>query len=109
MNLIKGSLDNPVARFMVTIGLMVLGVISFTNLTIDLFPDITYPVAAVVTDYRGATPEDVETSLTRPVEKTVSRIQGVKHVSSYSREGISLISIQFNWGTDLDSASVDIQ
>ena len=109
MNLIKGSLDNPVARFMVTIGIMVLGVLSFTNLAIDLFPDITFPVAGVITDYRGATPEDVETSVTRPVEKSVSRIQGVRYVSSYSREGISLISIQFNWGTNLDSASVDIQ
>lgn len=109
MNLIKGSLDNPVARFMVTLGVMVLGVISFTNLAIDLFPDITYPVAAVVADYRGASPADVEVSLTRPIEKAVSRIQGVKHVSSYSREGISLISIQFNWGTNLDAASVDIQ
>ncbi|MBI2360255.1 MAG: efflux RND transporter permease subunit, partial [Deltaproteobacteria bacterium] len=109
MNLIKGSLDNPVARFMVTLGIMVLGVISFTNLAIDLFPDITYPVAAVVTEYRGATPEDTEVALTRPVEKTVSRIQGVRYVSSYSREGISLISIQFNWGTDLNAAAVDIQ
>lgn len=109
MNLIKGSLDNPVARFMITLGVMVLGVISFTNLAIDLFPDITYPVAAVVTDYRGATPEDVETSITRPIEKAVSRVQGVRYVSSYSREGISIISIQFNWGTDLDSTSIDIQ
>ncbi len=109
MNLIKGSLDNPVARFMVTIGLMVLGVISFTNLAIDLFPDIDYPVAGVITEYRGATPEDVETSVTRPLEKTVSRIQGIRYVASYSREGISLLSIQFNWGTNLDASSVDIQ
>ncbi|MBI4488236.1 MAG: efflux RND transporter permease subunit, partial [Deltaproteobacteria bacterium] len=109
MNLIKGSLDNPVARFMITIGIMVLGVISFTNLAIDLFPEITYPVAGVITDYRGATPEDVETSLTRPIEKSVSRIQGVRYVSSYSREGISLISIQFNWGTNLDAVSADMQ
>jgi len=109
MNLIKGSLDNPVARFMVTIGVMVLGVISFTNLAIDLFPEITYPVAGVVTEYRGATPEDIETTLTRPIEKAVSRIQRVRHVASYSRDEITLVSIQFYWGTDLDAASIDIQ
>lgn len=109
MNLIKGSLDNPVARFMITLGFMVLGVISFTNLAIDLFPEITYPVGGVVTEYRGATPEDVETGVTRPIEKAVSRIQGVRYVSSYSREGISIVSIQFNWGTNLDAASIDIQ
>jgi CzcA family heavy metal efflux pump len=109
MNIIKGSLDNPVARFMVTLGVMVLGVISFTNLAIDLFPEITYPVAGVITEYRGATPEDVETGVTRPVEKSVSRIQGVKHVASYSREGISLVTVQFVWGTNLDAAAIDIQ
>ena len=109
MDLIKGSLDNPVARFMMTIGIMLLGVISFTNLAIDLFPEITYPVAGVTTDYRGATPEDIETAITRPVEKAVSRIQGVRYVASYSRDGISLVSIQFNWGTNLDTASNDIQ
>ena len=109
MDLIKGSLDNPVARFMITIGIMLLGVISFTNLAIDLFPEITYPVAGVTTDYRGATPEDIETAITRPVEKAVSRIQGVRYVASYSRDGISLVSIQFNWGTNLDTASNDIQ
>lgn len=109
MNLIKGSLDNPVARFMVTVGIMVLGVISFTNLAIDLLPEITSPVAGVVTNYRGATPEDIETAVTRLIEKTVSRIQGVRSVASYSREGVSLVTLQFNWGTDLDAASIDMQ
>lgn len=109
MDLIRGSLKNPVARFMVAIGIILLGIIAFSNLAIDLFPEISYPVVSVVTDYPGASPEDVEITITRPIEKRVSRIQNVRHVSSRSREGASVVTIEFYWGTDLDIASTDIQ
>jgi len=94
---------------MVAIGIILLGAIAFSNLAIDLFPEISYPVVSVVTDYPGASPEDVETTITRPIEKRVSRIQNVRHVSSRSREGFSVVTIEFYWGTDLDIASTDIQ
>lgn len=109
MDLIRGSLKNPVARFMVAIAIILLGVIAFSNLAIDLFPEISYPIVSVVTDYPGASPEDVEISITRLVEKRVSRLQNVRHVSSRSREGSSVVTIEFYWGTDLDIASTDIQ
>lgn len=109
MDLIRGSLRNPVGRFMLAIAILLLGTIAFSNLAIDLFPEISYPIVNVVTDYPGASPEDVEISITRLIEKRVSRIQNVRHVSSRSREGSSVVTIEFYWGTDLDIASTDIQ
>lgn len=109
MDLIRGSLKNPVSRFMVAIGIILLGIIAFSDLAIDLFPEITYPIASVVTEYPGASPQDVEMTITRPIEKRLSRIQNVRHVSSRSRDGISVVTVEFYWGTNLDVASFDIQ
>ena len=109
MDLIKGSLKNPVARFMIAIGIILLGIIAFQHLAIDLFPDISYPIVSVTTEYEGASPEDIEISLTRPIEKRVSRIQNVRFVSSRSREGLSNVILEFYWGTNLDVAATDIQ
>ena len=94
---------------MFDIGIILLGVIAFSNLAIDLFPDISYPIIAVTTEYPGASPEDIEITITRPIEKRVSRIQNVRYVSSRSREGVSTLNIEFYWGTNLDVASTDIQ
>ncbi|MBI3079530.1 MAG: efflux RND transporter permease subunit, partial [Deltaproteobacteria bacterium] len=109
MDLIRGSLNNPIARFMSAIAIILLGLIAFSKLSVDLFPDITYPIVSVVTEYKGASPEDVEISISRPIEKIVSRIQNVKSVQSRSREGLSIIQVEFNWGTNLDTSATDIQ
>lgn len=109
MDLIRGSLKNPVARFMMAFGIILLGAIAFSNLAIDLFPEISYPIIAITTEYPGASPEDIETTITRLIEKRVSRIQNVRYVSSRSREGISTVNVEFYWGTNLDVASIDIQ
>jgi hydrophobe/amphiphile efflux-1 (HAE1) family protein len=109
VDIIRGSLKNPVARFMMAIAIILLGMIAFSNLAIDLFPEISYPIISVVTEYEGASPEDIEVTITRLVEKRMSRIQNVRYVSSRSREGISSVTMEFYWGTDLDVASNDIQ
>jgi CzcA family heavy metal efflux pump len=109
MDMIRGSLKNPVARFMVAIGIILLGMIAFSNLAIDLFPDISYPIISVSTEYPGAGPEDIEISVTRLIEKRVSRIQNVRYVSSRSRDSYSNVIVEFYWGTNLDVASSDIQ
>lgn len=102
-------MKNPVAIYMFAIGIILLGLIAFSDLAIDLFPDISLPIISVETEYTGASPQDVEISITRLIEKRVSRIQNVRYVSSRSREGRSDVTIEFYWGTDLDVASADIQ
>ena len=109
MDMIRGSLKNPVARYMMASGIILLGMIAFSNLAIDLFPDISYPIVTVTTEYSGASPQDIEISVTRLIEKRLSRIQNVRHISSRSREGFSNVTVEFYWGTNLDVASADIQ
>jgi hydrophobe/amphiphile efflux-1 (HAE1) family protein len=109
MDMIRGSLKNPVARFMVAIGIILLGMIAFSNLAIDLFPDISYPIISISTEYPGASPQDIEISVTRLIEKRISRIQNVRYVSSRSRDSYSTVIVEFYWGTNLDVASSDIQ
>jgi HAE1 family hydrophobic/amphiphilic exporter-1 len=109
MDMIRASLKNPVALFMFAIGIILVGLIAFSDLAIDLFPDVSLPVITVQTDYEGASPQDIEMTITRPIEKRVSRIQNVRYVSSRSREGTSNVTVEFYWGSDLNVASNDIQ
>ena len=108
MNLAKFALRNPVTILMAVLGSIILGVISFSKLPVDMFPEITYPSITVGTFYPGANPQDIERTVTYPVEKAVSTVNGVKYVSSISRQGASLVTVYFNWGTNLDSAQSDV-
>jgi len=83
---------------MVTVGIILIGIIAFADLAIDLFPDISLPVITVQTEYEGASPPDIEMSITRPIEKRVTRIQNVRYVSSRSREGVSNVTVEFLLG-----------
>ena len=94
---------------MFAIGIILLGLIAFSDLAIDLFPDVSYPIITVQTKYLGASPQDIEMTITRLIEKRVSRIQNVRYVSSRSRQDVSNVTIEFYWGTNLDVASTDIQ
>jgi HAE1 family hydrophobic/amphiphilic exporter-1 len=85
------------------------GLFSLSRLPIDMYPDITFPLIGVITQYEGASPEDIENLITRPIEEAVSAVEGVEQVKSTSRHGVSQIFIEFNWGTDLDNAEMDVR
>lgn len=108
MNLARFALRNPITILMAVLGSIILGAISFTKLPVEMFPEITYPSITVATFYPGANPQDIERTVTYPVEKAVSTVNGVKYVSSISRQGASLVTIYFNWGANLDSAQSDV-
>ena len=108
MWLTRLALKNPVLILMLSLMLVILGVVSLNRLSVDLFPDITVPVIRVVTFYTGAGPEDIEKSITQPIERAVSAAPGVDRVESSSKQGISLISVWFNYGTNLDNAMFDV-
>jgi len=108
MNLAKFALRNPITILMAVLGSIILGAVSFSKLPVDMFPDITFPSITVATFYTGANPQDMERMVTYPVEKAVSTVNGVKYVSSISRQGASLVTIYFNWGTNLDAAQSDV-
>lgn len=89
---------------MVFAGVVLLGIISLRNLSIDLLPNLSFPKLSVLTEYAGASPEEIENLITANLESLFSPIPGVKRVSSVSREGISLVSLEFHWGTDMNFA-----
>ena len=88
---------------------MFLGVISFVRLPIDLLPSIAYPRLVVHTRYPDVGPSEVERFVTEPIEQVVGRVPGVERVESVSREGISLVTLRFSWGTDMDFAALNVR
>lgn len=109
MNLPELSVKRPVAVSMIILILMVLGFISFTRLGLDFFPDLQFPEVAVITTYPGASSEEIETLITRPLEESVATVSGVKKVKSSSREGVSLIQAELDWGSNLDLVAQDVR
>ncbi len=108
MWLTRLALRNPVLILMLSLMTIVLGSVSLQRLSVDLFPDITVPVIRVATFYNGAGPGDIEKSITQPLERAVSASPGVDRVESLSKQGVSVISVWFNYGTNLDNAQFEV-
>jgi len=94
---------------MIIVTLVVLGVFSWVELQIDMFPNVDLPVISVRTVYPGVAPETMETEVTRKIEEAVNPTSGVKHISSITTEGLSNIVVLFHLGTDLTRAQQDVQ
>jgi len=107
--MIKFSVRHPVSITMLIGILIVIGLVSLSRLGLDLLPELTYPAVTIITNYSGVAPEDIENMITKPIEEVVSTISGVKKVSSYSMEGVSYVTVEFEWGKNLDFAAQDIR
>ncbi len=109
MSLSDLSIRRPVATSMLYVAVAVVGVVSFLRLPIDLLPDVSFPTLSVWTGYADAGPAEVERFVTEPVEAALSRVPGVRSVDSRSREGQSLVRLQFYWGTDMEFAMLHVR
>ncbi len=109
MSLPKLAVGRPVMTTMVFVGVMLLGVVSFSRLQVDLLPDIDFPSISVNTTYDGAGPEEIETLITRPIEEALGTVEGIDRIESFSTEGRSRVALRFVWGTNLDSAMNDVR
>lgn len=109
MKLPELSIRRPVLVSMIYTGILVLGIMSLRMLPVDLMPDITLPSIGIVTIYPGATPKDVETLVTKPIEDYVSTVPNLKEVISRSLENISVVSMRFAWGTNMDEAANEVR
>ena len=103
------SIRRPVATSMLYVAVAVVGVVSFLRLPIDLLPDVSFPTLSVWTGYADAGPAEVERFVSEPVEAALSRVPGVRSVDSRSREGQSLVRLQFYWGTDMEFAMLHVR
>jgi HAE1 family hydrophobic/amphiphilic exporter-1 len=109
MSLASRSIRRPVAVAMLFIAIIFLGLISFFRLPVDLLPDIAYPRLVVYTAYPGVAPAEVERLVTAEIERQVAAVPGVERIESVSREGISLVTLRFAWGTDMDFAALNVR
>ncbi|TGB01648.1 efflux RND transporter permease subunit [Halobacillus salinus] len=109
MNLVNLSVKRPVGVIMIVVALLGLGFVSLRSLTIDLYPEIELPIAVVSTSYEGAAPQEVEKLVSRPVESSVSSIEGLEVLQSQSQAGSSLVLMQFNTGVNLDSTLLEVR
>jgi HAE1 family hydrophobic/amphiphilic exporter-1 len=103
------SIRRPVFATMMMVTLVVLGIVAYKRLSLDEYPDVTYPVIIVQTSYPGTSPEVMERQISRPIEQAVNTVQGIYEVSSTSLEGISIVRLQFNLGADVKGAQQDVQ
>src|SRR5690625_882472 len=109
MNLPKFAVDRPVTTTMVFFAIVLLGIVSLTRLPIDLFPEIEPPIISVITSYPGAGAEDVERNVTEVLERTLGTVSDLKQITSSSEDNVSLIMLEFDWGTNLDVATNDVR
>ncbi|HLS20033.1 MAG TPA: efflux RND transporter permease subunit [Bacillota bacterium] len=109
MRLVNTSVRRPVGVIMIVLAIIALGFVSARNLVIDLFPKIDFPVAVIATTYQDAAPEDVENLISRPLEASISSIEGIETVQSQSQSGNSLVLMMFKNGVDLDQALLDVR
>ena len=106
MWLTRLALKNRIAVFMAAMILVLVGARSVPEIAIDLFPSLAVPVLVVGTLYPGASPKDVEQSITVPLEKTLATVENVDHIQSQSREGVSAIQVWFHWDEDLNAGLI---
>jgi len=109
MRIVKFSVSHPVTVGMFTIALVLFGAIALRNLPIELLPEISYPALTVRTEYPGNAPIEVENLITRPIEEAVGVVGNVMQVRSVSKAGVSEVTIEFDWGTNMDFAVLDVR
>lgn len=109
MNIIKTAVKRRVTVMMIFVCIVMLGLVSFGRLGMDLMPDMEIPVALVMTTYSGAGSEEVESMVTETIETAVASVEGVQDIYSMSSSGSSMVMVQYDWGTDLDNAGLNLR
>lgn len=109
MGIADVAVRRRVTMLMLSLVVALFGLIALTRLGLDFFPELEYPMVSVVTTYGQAASEEVEEHITKHIEEMVATVKNVKSVRSFSSEGLSVVQVEFNWGTNLDFAAQDIR
>lgn len=109
MKLYETSVNKPVSTILIFVGIIIFGLYSLSRLSIDLYPDIESNQIMIFTTYSGANSSDIEENVTRILENGLNTVSDLKEIRSSSQDNISLISLEFEWGTDLDVATNDVR
>ena len=109
MNIYKTSVNNPITSIIVFVAVAIMGIFSLSRLGIDLFPDIESNMLMVMTSYPGASAEDIENNVTRPLENVLNGVDHLKDITSQSKENMSVVTLEFEYGYDLDILANDVR
>lgn len=109
MSLYEGAVKKPIMTTLCFVAVMVLGLFSLSKLPVDLYPDIETNTILVITTYPGASASDVENNVTRPLENTLNAVEHLKHITSESRENTSVITLEFEFGNDIEVLTNDVR
>jgi HAE1 family hydrophobic/amphiphilic exporter-1 len=109
MNLSKLAVRRPVTIMMLVLIVVIIGLVSLSRLPIDLLPKIEVPVAIVITSHEGVGPQEIEKMITRPLEEAIATVNNIENISSISSEGNSIVVAEFNFGTDMNFAALEMR
>ena len=109
MAIYKTAINKPITTGLIFVAVIVLGLFSLTRLPIDQMPEMDPPYVTVMTTYAGANASDIETNITKLVENSLNSVDGLKNITSNSRDNISVVTLEFEWGADIDEALNDIR
>lgn len=109
MSLYSTAVRKPVSTALMFVAIVILGIFSLTRLSVDLLPNIETNTILVMTSYAGASASDIETNVTKPLENVLNTVSDLKHISSQSRENISVITLEFEFGINIDVATNDVR
>jgi HAE1 family hydrophobic/amphiphilic exporter-1 len=109
MKIYETAVKNPVGTALIFIGVVLIGIMFYIQLPIDLFPDIEVNMVSVITTYPGAGAEDVETNVTRPLEDALNTTENLNEITSESRDGVSVIMLEFEYGINMDEVMNDVR
>ena len=109
MKISRTSVRRPIGTAILYLAVALFGFVSLEQLAVDLLPSVEMPRISITTPYEGVAPEEIETLITRPIEQAVSSIEGVDELYAVSAEGLSRVSLQFDWGTNLEVALDDVR
>ncbi|MCH5216246.1 MAG: efflux RND transporter permease subunit [Muribaculaceae bacterium] len=109
MSLYSNAVKRPVMTILVFVAVVILGMFSLQKLPIDLYPDVDTNTIMVMTSYPGTSASDIEQNVTRPLENVLNSVENLKHITSKSRENISVITLEFEYGNDIDVLTNDVR
>ena len=109
MSIYKSAINSPITTALVFVAVMILGVFSYIKLPIDQFPEMEPPYISVMTSYAGANSSEIETNVSKLLENSLNSVEGLKEITSTSKDNLSLVTLEFEWGYELDEAVNDIR
>ena len=109
MSIYSSSVKRPVTVILIFVAVVIIGLFSLQKLPIDLYPDIDTNTIMVMTTYQGASAQDIEQNVTRPLENTLNSVEHLKHITSNSKENISIVTLEFEYGYNIDALTNDVR